>query len=47
MAIWIIARVSVGVARINLIEHVIEYLPIVHVGLEARCEQAAHTKPPL
>jgi hypothetical protein len=35
MAIWIIARVSVGVARINLIEHVIEYLPIVHVGLEA------------
>jgi hypothetical protein len=33
--IWIIARVSVGVARINLIEHIIEYLPIVHVGLEA------------
>ena len=33
--IWIIARASVGVARINLIEHIIEYLPIVHVGLEA------------
>jgi hypothetical protein len=33
--IWIIARASVGVARINFIEHIIDYLPIVHVGLEA------------
>jgi hypothetical protein len=35
MAIWIIARVSVGVARINLIERIIDYLSIGHVGLEA------------
>jgi hypothetical protein len=33
--IWIIARASVGVARINLIERIIDYLPIGHVGLEA------------
>ena len=33
--IWIIARASVGIARINLIGPIIEYLPIVHVGLEA------------
>ena len=43
--IWIIARASVGIARINLIEHIIDYLPIMHVGLEAGGEQAAHTKP--
>ena len=30
----IIGRESVGVARIDLIERIIERLPIVHVGLQ-------------
>ena len=40
-----IARASVGIARIDLIEHVIECLPIVHLAIQTACEQAAHTKP--
>jgi hypothetical protein len=31
----IIARASVGVAHIDLVEHIIECPPIVHVGLQA------------
>ena len=31
----VIARASVDVAHIDLIEHVIEYLPIVHLGIQA------------
>ena len=31
---WIIARASIGVAHIDLIEHVIECLPIVHLGIQ-------------
>jgi hypothetical protein len=30
----IIGRASVGVARIDLIEHIIECLPIVHLGVK-------------
>jgi len=38
-------RASVGVAHIDLIEHVIECLPIVHLAIQTAREQAAHTKP--
>ena len=37
-------RASIGVAHIDLIEHVIECLPIVHLGIQTAGEQAAHTK---
>ena len=30
----IIGRASVGVAHIDLIEHIIECLPIVHLGIQ-------------
>ena len=30
----IIGRASVGVAHVDLIEHIIECLPIVHLGIE-------------
>jgi hypothetical protein len=32
--IWVIARASVGVTHIDLIEHVIECLPIVHLDIK-------------
>ena len=41
----IIAGASAGVAYIDLIELVIECLPIVHLGVQTAREQATHTKP--
>ena len=42
---WIIVRASVGVAHIDLIELVSEYLLIMHLAVKTACEQAAHAKP--
>ena len=40
----IIARASVGVAHIDLIEHVIECLPIVHLGRPDRMRAGSSHK---
>src|SRR5436190_6546921 len=37
-------RVSIGIAHIDLVEHVIECLSIVDLGIQTAREQAAHTK---
>lgn len=43
----IIGHASVGVVHIDFIEHIIECVSIVHLGVQTAREQAAHTKPGL